>query len=287
MAGAGDQGGAQGLVVGIGVIGQHGAAVEHAVFVDRGTVVHGHGHVVDGVDGDGDGGQGGVGRAIVGLVGEGVGAIEVGGWRVGVAAIGVEHQGTVAGAGDQGGAQGLVVGIGVIGQHGAAVEHAVFVDRGTVVHGHGRVVDGVDGDGDGGQVGVGRAIVGLVGEGVGAVEVGGRRVGVAAIGVEHQGAVAGAGDQGGGQGVVVGIAVIGQHGAAVEHAVFVDRGAVVHGHRRVAEWVDGDGDGDRHRVSRAIVGHVGERVAAAEIRIGRVGVAAIGVEGQGAVGRAL
>ena len=52
----------------------------------------------------------------------------------------------------------------------------VFVRGVCVVRGDGHVVDGVDGDGDGGDVGVNGAVIDVVGEGVGAEPVGVRGV---------------------------------------------------------------------------------------------------------------
>ena len=70
----------------------------------------------------------------------------MGGGRVGVAAVAVEHQGAVGHVLHQRGAQGVAFGIGVVGQHGAAVEHGVFIDRRAVCQGHGGIVDRADVD---------------------------------------------------------------------------------------------------------------------------------------------
>src|SRR5262249_57162247 len=60
---------------------------------------------------------------------------------------------------------------------GGHVEGGVLVRAVAVVGRPRRVVDRVDRDAHRGHVAVGLAVVGLVGEGVGAVVVGGRRVG--------------------------------------------------------------------------------------------------------------
>ena len=77
----------------------------------------------------------------------------------------------------------------------------------------GRIVDGVDGDADGhgrrlGALGIAR----LVAEAVGAVVVGGGRIAEGAVGVQRQGAVAGAADEHGRERVAgVRIGVVAEH----------------------------------------------------------------------------
>ena len=69
--------------------------------------------------------------------------------------------------------QGVAVGVGVVGQHGAGGDRRRRVLGGGVgvVAGDRGVVDGGDGDGDGGGVGAAVAVGDGVGEAVGAVEV--------------------------------------------------------------------------------------------------------------------
>src|SRR5207248_2616147 len=66
-------------------------------------------------------------------------------------------------------------------------------------------------EGDGSDVGVGLAVVGLVGEAVGAGVIGGRGVGEAAVGVERETAVAGAAYHHRRQGVPVHVRVVAEH----------------------------------------------------------------------------
>ena len=63
---------------------------------------------------------------------------------------------------------------------------------------------------DAGNIAVGAAVIGLVGEAVGAAVAGVRRVGERAVGVEPERAMRRAGDQHGGERVAVGVGVVGQ-----------------------------------------------------------------------------
>jgi hypothetical protein len=111
----GGGGDGEGVVLGVGVVGQHRDAAQRGVFGgDEDAVVHGDGGIVLAIDGDGQGGAGGVavlvgdgvgedlGQGVAGAHGghRGVGVVEA----VGVAAVGGQGEGAV-GAG-QGGAEG-------------------------------------------------------------------------------------------------------------------------------------------------------------------------------------
>ena len=164
---------------------------------------------------------------------------------------------------------------------------------------HGRIVAAGDGDGHrfgrthpalvvGGGVGEGDVAAGAVGQGI---EVAARGVGVRAVGVEQQAAVAGAqarrqrvaGDRA--------IDVGGRRYAAGEHRVLAGALAVVARHRHVV----GAGHGDGHRLGRThpalvVGGGVGEGDVATgavgqgiEVAARGEGVAAVGVEQQAAV----
>src|SRR5439155_9567827 len=97
------------------------------------------------------------------------------------------------------------------GQHVevSGVQGCVFGIGVAVVDRHRRVVHASDGDGHGGDARVGLAVVGLVGEAVGAVVVGRRRVAEAAVAVQGQAAVGGLAQQDGGQRVAFQAAVVG------------------------------------------------------------------------------
>src|SRR6185369_14000251 len=117
-------------------------------------------------------------------------------------AVGVEREGAVGDVVDQGGGQRVALGVGVVAQHtGRGVaERRVLVGRvARVVDRHRGVVDGVDRDRHrGGRGRVVGAVIRLVGEGVGAVEVRVRRGVDGDVGVEREGAVGDVVVQGGG-----------------------------------------------------------------------------------------
>src|SRR5205085_2689598 len=96
----------------------------------------------------------------------------------------------------------------------------------------GGVVDGADGDRDGGHVGVQGPVVGLVGEGVPAVEVGGRGVGEGAVGVHRGRAVARTGDLRVAQ---AGAVDVGAGHRVVERCVLVGEHVLVRTHRGVVD----------------------------------------------------
>ncbi len=290
---AADQGGGKGITGGRRVVGQDAGRRdrERGIFVDGIGVVGRHRR--DGVHRERDRGDVAVEAAVVGAEGEAVAAGVIGVRRVDEGAAGVERQRPVertragrAGVEDRG--ERITVGIAGVGQNAGGLdrEAAVLGQGVTVVDGHRRLIDVVDRDGDGrgtaGRVAVGR----LVGEAVAAVEVGGRRVGEGAVAGELEGAVSGGGHEHGGQRVLVGVGVVGQHagGRHAEHGVLVDRIAVVAGRRRRG----GNGEGDRGgvAVTGAIVGLVGEAVGAEEAGVGRVGEGAVAVERDRTVGRA-
>src|SRR5207245_2425056 len=97
-----------------------------------------------------------------------------------------------------------------------------------------RLVHVVDGDGHGRGAAVRAAVVRLVGEAVGAVEVGRGRVGEGAVAGELGGAVRGLRHEDGGQRVVAGVGVVGEHAGRghAQRVILVDRIAVVVGRRR-------------------------------------------------------
>src|SRR5581483_7713052 len=254
---------------------------DQAAVIDRGQVV-------DRGDGDGDGGRRAVVGAVVGDEGEAVAAVVVGGRRVGV--------GAGAGVGDGHGAVGGAAVFAVEGEGDRGALDRVAARQGArpggvlgggqdVGVGHRKVVDRVHRQGDRGGVGVEVPVVGLEREAVRPVVVGGGRVGVGAVGVEHQAAVGRSAHHGVGQAVAVDVA--GGH-AGVEHRLLVDRRRGGVGHRGVVDRGDGDGDGGRRAVVGAVVGDEAEAVAAVVVGLRRVGVGAGGGvgDGHGAVGGA-
>src|SRR5207249_1838870 len=128
--------------------------------------------VVDGGDGERDGGGVGVEAAVVGFVGEAIGAVVVGVWRVAERTGAVEGQSAVACASDEHGGDGGTIDVGVVAEHawGSHCRSGVLVGAGGVVVRDWGVVDGIDRERDGGGGAVQLAVVGFVGEAIGAVE---------------------------------------------------------------------------------------------------------------------
>src|SRR5207249_2271922 len=140
----------------------------------------------------------------------------------------------VQSVGDRGDGEGVAVGVAVVGQQGARLYHQrrVLVGGGAVVYGEGQIVGGVqreyDGAGDGAAgVGAGAAPVSVPAgraSDLGAVEVGVRGEGDGRAG-EGDHAVQSVGDRGDGEGVAVGVGVVGQQGASL----YQQRGVLVGG----------------------------------------------------------
>src|SRR5439155_100298 len=126
-----------------------------------------------------------------------------------------------------------------------------------------------DGDAHGGDARVGLAVIGLVGEAVGAVVVGRRDVAEAAVAVQRQAAVCGLAHQHRTQGVAVHVAVVDQHAGRghVQGRVFSRGVAVVDSHRRVVHACDGDAHRGNARVGLAVISLVGEAVGAVVVEL--------------------
>ena len=184
--------------------------------------------------------------AVADGVGEGVDAAEAGIGGVGDGAIAGVHHRAIRALGGRHHAKRIQIRITVIGQHrydrrriDGGEDGIVLRHRGLVLR---VVVDRVNRDLDGGAVGPAVAVADGIGEGIGAVEIGIRRIGEGAVAVVHHRAVGALGDARDAQGVAVGIAVIGQH-RNIDGVVLVGGGIVVGGHRRIVDRIDGDLDG--------------------------------------------
>ena len=252
VRGRGDYGGRERVAVGIGVVAEHPGSGRHQVVVldHRISVGHRHGGVGPGGDAERHGGDRGSAMPVGRGVGEGVRPVVVGGRGVGERPGGLQSQRAVRGAAGDRGAEGIAVGVAVVAEHARSGqgERGILVQRIRVVPGHGAAVGG------GGHLdrdrGVGRQAAGvasLIGEGVRAGEAGGRRVVERAVRIERQAAVPRGRDERGGQGIAVGVAVVGEHagrghgkgivrdhriGIVGRHGSLVRPGAG-HGHRHV------------------------------------------------------
>ena len=196
-----------------------------------------HRGIVHGVDRHRDGRNVGAGSAVTGGVGEAVAAVEVRVRRVAAGAVGVDHDGSMQCLRDERIGQGLAVDVGCDQR---AIERRVLVDGAVAELRHRGVVHRVDRQADGGGVGAAGAVIGREGEAVGAVEVRFRRVGVGAVGVDHDGAVRRLGGKRIGQRQAVDVGR--DHGAA-DRRILVAAGAAVLRHRGIVHRVDRQGDG--------------------------------------------
>src|SRR5258707_587334 len=129
--------------------------------------------VIDGGDGEIDGAGIAGEAAVIGLVGETVGAVVVAGRCVGSGAVGVEAEAAMLRSSDQAIGQGIALDI---AGGDTAMEDGVLGDARRGIAGHRRVIDGGDGEIDGAGIAGEAAVIGLVGETVGAVVVAGRCV---------------------------------------------------------------------------------------------------------------
>src|SRR5207247_1163533 len=180
-------------------------------------------------------------------------------------AVGVEGHASVGRVAELGGGEGVALGVRVVGEDAGrrAVEHcdrAALGHGGAVVVGDRRVVDGRDRNRDGGRaaaLGVGdwrrarRAVVaGLVGEGGGGGLCAAVAVGEGVVGSECQASVGRVPERGGGQGVGLGVRVVGEDAggrvlARRSSDLLGHGGAVVVGDRRVVDGRDRNRDGGR------------------------------------------
>src|SRR5882724_13254132 len=137
------------------------------------AVVVGHRRVVDGRHRQAHLRTAGAAMAVGNGVGETVGAVVVGARRIADAAVLVQRDRAMGGGADGGDGQRVMVGIGVVAQQARRrdMERRVLGSREAVVVGHRGVVDRRDRDAHRRDVAVGGAVVGLVGEAVGAVVV--------------------------------------------------------------------------------------------------------------------
>src|SRR5262249_30649539 len=139
--------------------------------------------MVDMVDGDGDSSDIAGGLPVAGLVGEAVGARVAGIGRIGEGAVGIKGEGSVGGCAYQNSGERVSLHVRVIAEYAGSGEGegGILIGAVGVVCGGRCIVDGIDGDGDGGGIAVNGSIVGCVGETVRAVVVFVGRVGVGSI----------------------------------------------------------------------------------------------------------
>ena len=183
---------------------------DRGVFGRRQGVGIGHRRVVDRRHVDGDRRRVAGRRAVAHRVGEAGRAVEVGRRGEGDGAVGVENRGAAGAAAHRGDRQRVAVDVGVVADQlrRRVGDRGVFGRRQGVGIGHRRVVDRRHVDRDRRRVAGRRAVAHRVGEAVRAVEVGGRREGDGAVGVENRGAAGAAAHRGDRQRVAVDVGVV-------------------------------------------------------------------------------
>ena len=177
-----------------------------------------------------------VAAAIVRFVGERIGAGEVGRGRVDERTVGLQHDRAVRRAAHQDRAERIAVRVGVVREHSRCVDgqRRVLVRRVRVRVGDWQVVRRRDRDRDARHVRIAAAIVCRVGERIGAGEVGRRRVGERAIGLQGKRAVRWPAHQDRGERIAVRVGVVREHtrSGSRERSILRRVEAVVHRHRQ-------------------------------------------------------
>ena len=174
------------------------------------------------------------GKSAIGdRVGEGIRSIVVGVRRVGHRYAIIDHR-AMDRRSHGGDRQRITIHIRIIAEHIDGRRH-VFQRRGDIVRSHRCVVHRIHGNRHRGDIGVRSTVVGLVGERIRAVEIGIRRVGKRAVGIQRQRAMSRIAHQHRRQRITVGIGIVEQH-ARRSHAqahILIDGVAVIHRHRRL------------------------------------------------------
>src|SRR5665213_3263220 len=180
------------------------------------------------------------------------------------------------------GSQRVALHIRVVGKDagGRNNERHVFRRGVTVVVGHGRVVHGRNIDGDRGEIAIGGAVVGAVGEGVASDVYKRQEVSEAAVGVEIQHSMTDVTYEHRSQRVAFYIRVVGKNARSCDGQtnVFQCGVSVVYRDRRVVHGRNINRDRGEITVGGAVVGAVGESVAAVVVGGGEVSEATVGVE---------
>ena len=252
----------QRVAVHIRVVAEHVDRHRSALVGARG-IVHRIRRVVHRRDVDRDGARVGQTARVLHDIGDGVRPVVVRIRRVGDGPVRVHRDRAMLGRRSALVGQRIAVRVGVVGQR-VEGDRLVLGRGDRVIDRHRRVVDAADVDGDRGHIRAAVAVAHRVGEAVGAVEVGIRRVDDLARD-DLDRAVGRRGQARDGERIAVHVGVIGQH---VDGDGGVLRGGdrVVTGHRGIVHR--GHVDGDRRRVGgTGRIGHrVGDRVRAIEVR---------------------
>ena len=268
--------------IAIDVVTRH-ATGDRTVFLARDRRRRSGRRIVDRVHADGDRAERRAALAVAHLIRERVRAVEVGGGRVGVAAVRVDRDGAVRRTAIGGKTEGQRVAVRIVPGE-LAGDRGVFAAGGRAARSRRRVVDRRDVDRDRSGRGPALAVGDGVGESVGTVVVGVRHVIERAVGIVRDSAVRGRAvrRQTEGQRIAIHIRRL---DAAADRTVFLRAIGRVRRGRRVVDWRHIHRD--RAGCDTAIaVGHaIGERIRAVEIRVRHIGVRTVGIDRHHAVRR--
>ncbi len=219
--------------------------------------------------------------AIIDGIGEAVGAVVVGRWRVRVATISVDYHCAMSRIGRLVVGKGIAIDIG--GGWQSACLDGVFHCGYGIIACHRRIVDGTDGDRYRVRIAAAIAVADGIGKAVRAVVVGHRRIGVGTVGVDHHRAMRRVAAFAIGDGVTIDIGG-GWQGADLD-GIFRRGDGIIACHRCIVDRADRDRHGVGIAAAIAITDGVGKAVGAVVVGHRRIGVGAVGVDYHRAVRR--
>ena len=264
-----------------GVVGKH---VDHrsGVFVQDCTVFHRHHRIIHRIDGDTDNRRGNITVGINNRVGEAVAAVVVGIRGINEIAVRVHRDQAMLGLGEAVEAE-IAIGRGIIGQ-GIDNRRGILIQGRHIGNRDRHVIAGVNGQLDRCRRGGTVAVNDRIGEAVGAVVIGVRRIGHSAVAVDGHRAVLRLGNTVHKHLAAVHIVIVG-HDVQIHRGIFVYDRRIVDRNRRVIDRIDGQIDARRIETPGAIGNHIGKVVGAIIVRIGGVGYRAVFVDNHRAVVR--
>ena len=270
------------MAVDVSVVGECGDN-NRFVFIDVCRVIVGDGVVIDRCNYNVDGGSVRSTLSITNGVGEGIRSAKVTVRCIGQRAIAVVVDGSADALREGINTERIAVDIAVVRQYGDGdQDRIIFVHRCRVITRGGVVVDRSNRDGSGACRRTPLAITNRIVEGVAAVEIAVGFVGERAVAIVRDGAVCALREGFKGGDAAVNVGVVGEH-VDDDGIVFVDRCRVGICGWGIVDRLNRDVHGGYGSTAIAIVGGVGEGVAAVEVVVGFVGQRAIAIVGDSSV----
>ena len=262
-----------------GIVGQN---IDHrgGVFVQDRNIVHRDNRIVDRINRDADNRRRDIAVGIGDRVGEAVAAVEVGVRGINEITVRVHRDQAMLRLGEAVQAEAAIRGR-IVGQ-GIDNHRGILIQGGHVGNRNRHVVARVDGQVDRRRIGGAVGIDDGVGEAVGAVEVGVRRIGYRAVAVDGDRTVLRLGDAVHNHLTAIHVAVVGHH-VQVHRGIFVDDRRIIDRNRRVIDRIDGQIGARRIETAGAIGNRIGKVIGAVIIGIGCVGDRTVLVDGNRAV----